>query len=77
LNWFEETDFIASALDNGNEDPNPLMEIFTLKTQNTLQCTPAGIMQELLESYMFDDSPLKDSGWASNHYYMTRYIKEW
>lgn len=77
MNWFEENEFIANAVDDENVDSDSLMEIFTMMPENSLKCTPAGIMQDLVECYTYDDSPLKNLGWASSHYYMTKYIKEW
>jgi hypothetical protein len=74
LHWFEENEFIANvAAEDGNPDSSPLIEIFSLSSN----CHPAGLMQELVECYMYDESPLKELGWASTHSYMTNYIKEW
>lgn len=34
-------------------------------------------MEEIADTYAYEDSTLKTSGWASNYYYMTKYLKEW
>lgn len=77
-----ETDSNDNDNDNGdaNDDyyepeSNPKVDIFTIIDTN--HCKASGIMKEVVETYTFEDSTLKTSGWASSYYYMTKYLKEW
>jgi hypothetical protein len=54
-----------------------MIEIFTIQENDSSGCIPAGIMSELVESYLYQDSPIKEAGWASHYYYLARYLKPW
>jgi hypothetical protein len=60
LNWFEENEFIANSVDDGDGDSNQSSYgnyYFEDSEHFAMHCTPAEIMQESVECYNYDDSP--------------------